>query len=190
MLGNVPVASVRADVINGDPDITTNTRPQAVIQAMERVNTADLILHSQTLREMRATEHQYNKLLAAHVLSSSSANSGVVIQTLPRTRAQTPDGRFRHILRLRMGVPCAMPLAQWRCNCSALAENTHLHPGVSAKAGEAVKRKKYKGAVQGFVVEAGGRLGPAAKKFSRKSSSTRWWSAKCQRRRGKQRQAR
>jgi hypothetical protein len=30
-----------------------------------------------------------------------------------------------------------------------------------AKAGEAVKRKKEKGAVQGFVVEAGGRLGPA-----------------------------
>jgi hypothetical protein len=28
-----------------------------------------------------------------------------------------------------------------------------------------VKKKKYKGAVQGFVVEAGGRLGPAAKKF-------------------------
>jgi hypothetical protein len=42
---------------------------------------------------------------------------------------------------------------------------THVHPGVSAKAGEAVTRKKYKGAVQGFVVEAGGRLGPAAKKF-------------------------
>ncbi len=40
-------------------------------------------------------------------------------------------------------------------------QTTHLHPGVSAKAGEAVKRKKYKGAVQGFVVEAGGRLGPA-----------------------------
>ncbi len=28
-----------------------------------------------------------------------------------------------------------------------------------------MKRKKYKGAVQGFVVEAGGRLGPAAKKL-------------------------
>jgi hypothetical protein len=36
---------------------------------------------------------------------------------------------------------------------------------VSAKTGEAVKRKKYTGAVQGFVVEAGGRQGPAAKKF-------------------------
>ncbi len=79
----MPVASVRADVINGDPDITTNTRPQAV-------NTADLILHSQTLRDMRASEHQYKKLLGAHVLSSSCANSGVVIQTLPRTRAQIP----------------------------------------------------------------------------------------------------
>ncbi len=44
-------------------------------------------------------------------------------------------------------------------------QNTHVHPGVSATAGEAVKRKKYEGAVQGFVVEAGGRLGPAAKKF-------------------------
>ncbi len=65
-------------------------------------------------------------------------------------------------------------------------QNTHLHPGVSAKASEAVKRKKYKGAVQGFVVEAGGRLGPAAR-----SSSMRWWrSAKCQKRRGKQRRAR
>ncbi len=28
-----------------------------------------------------------------------------------------------------------------------------------------MKRKKSKGTVQGFVVEAGGRLGPAAKKF-------------------------
>ncbi len=28
-----------------------------------------------------------------------------------------------------------------------------------------MKRKKYEGAVQGFVVESGGRLGPAAKKF-------------------------
>jgi hypothetical protein len=92
---------------------------------MERANTADLILHSQTLREMRASEHQYNKLLAAQVLSSSCANSGVVVQTPPKTRAQIPDDRFRHILRLRMGVPCAMPLAQWRCNCSAHAGPRH-----------------------------------------------------------------
>jgi hypothetical protein len=35
---------------------------------------------------------------------------------------------------------------------------THINPGVSAKAGEAVKRNKYKGAVHGFVVKAGGRL--------------------------------
>ncbi len=29
-------------------------------------------------------------------------------------------------------------------------QNTHLHPGVSAKAGEAVKRKKYKGRCRGL----------------------------------------
>ncbi len=70
-------------------------------------------------------------------------------------------------------------------------QNTHLHPGVSAKAGEAVKRKKYKGAVRGFVVEAGGRLGPAAKKFIDEVVAARGWrSAKCQKRRGKQRRAR
>ncbi len=39
---------------------------------------------------------------------------------------------------------------------------THINPGVSAKA---VKRNMFQGAVQGFVVKAGGRLGPAAKKF-------------------------
>jgi hypothetical protein len=41
----------------------------------------------------------------------------------------------------------------------------HVNPGVSAKAGAAAKRNKFKGAVQGFVVDAGGRLGPAAKNF-------------------------
>jgi hypothetical protein len=31
---------------------------------------------------------------------------------------QVPDARFRQILRLRVGVPCVMPLEQWRGNCS------------------------------------------------------------------------
>jgi hypothetical protein len=127
VLGNVPVASVRVDASNGDPDITTNTRPHAVIQAMGRVNTADLILHSQTLREMLASEHQYIKLLAAHVLSSSCAN----VQTLPRTRAQIPCDQFRHILRLFIKPGSPLRLAQWRCNCS-----THTGP----RHGEFVER--------------------------------------------------
>jgi hypothetical protein len=32
---------------------------------------------------MRSSEHQHNKLLAAHVLSSSCPNSGVVVQSVP-----------------------------------------------------------------------------------------------------------
>ncbi len=43
--------------------------------------------------------------------------------------------------------------------------HAYVHPGVSAKAGRRCEEEKYKGAVQGFVVEARGRLGPAAKKF-------------------------
>jgi hypothetical protein len=50
VLGDVPKASVCEDAVNGDPDIAANARPQAVIQAMGRANTADLTLHAQTLR--------------------------------------------------------------------------------------------------------------------------------------------
>ena len=62
--------------------------------------------------------HQHDNFLAAHVLSSSCANSGVVVQSVPTAVAQVPDARFRQILRLRFGVPSVMPLAQWRCNCT------------------------------------------------------------------------
>ncbi len=70
---------------------------------------------------MRDSEHQHdNNFLAAHVLSSSCANSGVVVRSVPNNAvAQVPDARFRQILRLRFGVPCVMPLAQsWQCNCT------------------------------------------------------------------------
>ncbi len=58
-----------------------------------------------------------NKLLAAHVLSSSCPNSGVVVQSVPMANAHVQDERFRHILRLRFGVSCVTPLADWKCNC-------------------------------------------------------------------------
>ena len=70
---------------------------------------------------MRDSEHQHDTFLAAHVLSSSCANSGVVVQAAPTAAAHVPDAR----LRLRFGVPCVMPLDQWRCNCSAHAGPRH-----------------------------------------------------------------
>jgi hypothetical protein len=66
---------------------------------------------------MRSSEHQHNKLLAAHLLSSSCPNSGVVVQSVPTANAHVQDERFRHILHLRFGVPCVTPLADWKCNC-------------------------------------------------------------------------
>ena len=58
--------------ISGGADTTErNTRHVALGQATGGALTADLILHSQTLRGMRDSERQRNKLFAAHVLSSS-----------------------------------------------------------------------------------------------------------------------
>ena len=88
--------------ISGDPDTgAAVTRPTAKRLATDRALTADLVLHSRTLRGMRDSEYQYNKFLAAHVLSSSCANSGVVVQSVPTVDRQVPDARFRQILRLR-----------------------------------------------------------------------------------------
>ena len=125
-LGGIPETSVEGGTISGDPDTTDAcTRPVAKRLATGRALAADLILHSRTLREMRDSEHQYDTFLAAHVLSSSCANSGVVVQAAPTAAAHVPDARLRHILRLRFGVPCVMPLDQWRCNCSAHAGPRH-----------------------------------------------------------------
>ena len=118
VLGNIPDEAVRESHIDGNPDTSeTITRIVAKTRAIDRAMTADLILHSRTLRGMRSSEHQHNKLLAAHVLSSSCPNSGVVVQSVPMANAHVQDERFRHILRLRFGVPSVTPLADWKCNC-------------------------------------------------------------------------
>ena len=125
VLGSVPDDSVQVGHISGDPDTDAATRPTAKRLATDRALTADLVLHSRTLRGMRDSEYQYNKFLAAHVLSSSCANSGVVVQSVPTVDRQVPDARFRQILRLRFGVPCVMPLGQWRCNCTGQGGPRH-----------------------------------------------------------------
>ncbi len=63
-----------------------------------------------------------SRVLAAHVLSSASRPhartlEGVVVQSVPMANAHVQDERFRHILRLRFGVPCVTPLADLKCDC-------------------------------------------------------------------------
>jgi hypothetical protein len=111
------VQAVLESHFGGNPDTSeTITRIVAKTRAIDRALTAD-ILHSCTLRGMRSSEHQHNKLLTAHVLLSSCPNSGVVVQFVPMANAHVQDERFRHTLRLRFGVPCVTPLADWKCNC-------------------------------------------------------------------------
>jgi hypothetical protein len=123
-LGAIPDSHVEADEICGDPDTADTSRPAAKEAAHERALAADLVRHSRTLREMRDSEHQHNKLLAAHVLSSSCATSGAVVRSIPTKAGRIQCSRMSQILRLRMGVPCAMPVTEWRCNCSAQAGPT------------------------------------------------------------------
>jgi hypothetical protein len=109
-----------------------------------------------------------------------------VVEEPPAPTEALPGARADLKVRVRVEVKARKWLIDVAIVCPATKsvvarQNTHVHPGVSAKAGEAVKRKKYKGAVQGFVVEAGGRLWSSGQEVH-------WRSAKCQRR-GKQRRA-
>jgi hypothetical protein len=86
VLGSVPDASVLTSQISGDPDSGAAVpRSTAKHLATDRALTADLIL--------RDSEHQHDKYLPAHVLSSSCANSGVVVQSASTgaRRALPPD---------------------------------------------------------------------------------------------------
>jgi hypothetical protein len=107
VLESVPDEAVLESHIGG-------TRIVAKTRAIDRALTADLSLHSRTLWGMRSSEHQHNKLLAARVISSSCPNSGVVVQSVPMANAHVKGERFRHILRLRFGIPCVTPVADWK----------------------------------------------------------------------------
>ena len=67
VLGDLPDASVQV----GDPDTSEAvTRQTAKLLATDRAFTADLILHSRTLRGMRSSGPPHDTFLAARVLSS------------------------------------------------------------------------------------------------------------------------
>jgi hypothetical protein len=63
---------------------------------------------------MRTSEHRHNKLPKSSRPRARTREWS--FGPCPR-RTPTCDERFRHILRLRFGVPCVTPLADWKCNC-------------------------------------------------------------------------
>ncbi len=113
VLGNIPDEAVLESHVEGNPDTSeTITRIVAKTRAIDRALTADLILYSRTLRGMRSSEHQHNKLLAAHVLSSSCPNSGVFVQSVPPWRTPTcKTNGSATSCAWRFGIPCVTPLA-------------------------------------------------------------------------------
>jgi hypothetical protein len=45
---------------------------------------------------------------------------------MPIKKRAMADGQYVQLLRLRLGVPCIMPPAQWRCNCTSLGDPASL----------------------------------------------------------------
>ncbi len=117
----------RGGTISGDPYTTdVRTRPVAKRLATGRAlaATTSFCIRARCC-ERCGTVNIINTTrfsLAAHVLSSSCANSGVVCSGRPGG-VHVPDARLPHLLRF--GLPCVMPLDQWRCNCSAQAGPRH-----------------------------------------------------------------
>jgi hypothetical protein len=91
-LGSVPALSIGRKLISGDPD-TDVTRSAAKTTANEAALAADLVQHTHVVRGMADSEQQYNTQLAAYVLSSSCANSGLVIRAVPTKGAHVQDLR-------------------------------------------------------------------------------------------------
>jgi hypothetical protein len=119
------------NLIGNNPDTSeTITRIVAKTRAIDTAQTADLSLHSRTLRGMRMP-------LAAYVLSSSCPNSGVIVSRWSRSpNAHVQDERVRRILRLRFGVPCVTHLpADWKCNCGHAGPGTVWRGPARATAG-------------------------------------------------------
>jgi hypothetical protein len=115
-LGDIPASSIIGDFVSGDPD-TSVARTEAVTRADNHAFAADLALHTQTLTNMRNSNQQHTRILAAHVLSSSCRHTGCVLQSLPIRGRAVQDGPYIQLMRIRLGVPCVMPPTQWHCNC-------------------------------------------------------------------------
>jgi len=273
-LGRIPEDCVGEEDVPGDLDLDVS-RAVVTSRVTGDANAAELVAHTRVLEGMRNSQHQYQKIMAAHILSGSSPNTGHALRLVSHWRHKKVPMLMQQMLRMRFGVPSVIPLEDTKCNCHhntdyggggrferamecyrdddyacgvhldeeplhgilcrrrqqrivtrhddiakllttrlrslpgvtvvqeppapmpGLAgaradlkvevkarkwlidvavvcpasksvverQRSHVNPGVAAKAGEAVKRNKYKGLVRGFVVESGGRLGPLARTF-------------------------
>ena len=122
-LGNIPENSIIEMEIPGKPSPTL-TISAARARIRKDTSIADLILHTQTMRRMIASNQQYKLQLAAHCLSSSCANTGAAIRYLPTHGNFLNDGKLQQTLRARFGVPAGLPVSEWRCDCARL----HITP--------------------------------------------------------------
>jgi hypothetical protein len=103
--------------VPGAPDVAAQAKTTARGLIKDDAFAEDLLLHTEVLHQLNNSDKQHHTIVAAQVLSSSCVNTGHAVRWIPTRHLRVKDSQFQQILRLRMGVPPALPLAEWRCNC-------------------------------------------------------------------------
>ncbi len=78
---------------------------------------AELVAHTRVLEGLRSGTHQYQKIMAAHILSGSSPNTGHALRLVSHWRHKKAPILMQQMLRMRRGVPTLTPAGATKCNC-------------------------------------------------------------------------
>ena len=79
----------------------------------------DLGRHTGVLGEMVSGNQIIDRIMAAHCLSASCANSVRPLGWLPTYGIRYGMRNLCSSLRMRFGVPTVLPIGGWRCDCRA-----------------------------------------------------------------------
>jgi hypothetical protein len=123
-IGNIPNTQFETRSIGACPTIDEDRNTAREVET-DRQFAMQLKRHTEVLEQLRSSQQQYKKQLAAQVLSSSCVNSGNAIRRYPTGYNYIRNSQFIQALRLCFGIPCAFPLHQWRCNCKGQGGYQH-----------------------------------------------------------------
>ena len=129
-VGNVPEESVEKHDVRTDlPTGGEATRHKARATIKGDALAADLVFHTSVMRKLRVgSNEQYQTKIAAQLLSQSCVNTGVATSCIPAAGNALQDPLFVHAMRLRLGVPCVLPLSAWCCTCQQWKPRRDIDP--------------------------------------------------------------
>jgi len=107
---------------------------------------ANLVLHTKIMQNLRNSNKQHQKPIAAQVLSQSCPNSGQMFKTWPTYGNRMKDGLFVHGLICQLGIPLILPIPDdISCHCGNVLQNVDLlSPDAMDADGQATNLQPYR----------------------------------------------